>query len=248
MMQQWRQQWQIYSDKYLQLSPREQYLIILTGLVAITFIIFHLFIDTKLLETNRLTQDLVQIENQSKTLTLSAKEYQAALAQDPNTAITAQIKQFEEKLAEVDTQLLTLTSQLISPTQMRQALLALLKLEKGVSLLSFELIGAQPLLDETNVDVTAQNLADESVNLSSKPSSENSENNHAIASMNLYRHGIKIKLSGRYFELRNYLSQLEQLSWKFFWQEFDLKVVEYPMSEVSIEIYSLGSKEAFVGV
>lgn len=244
MMQQWRQQWQIYSDKYLQLSPREQYLIILTGLVAITFIIFHLFIDTKLLETNRLTQDLLQIENQSKTLTLSAKEYQAALAQDPNTAITAQIKQFEEKLAEVDTQLLTLTSQLISPTQMRQALLALLKLEKGVSLLSFELIGAQPLLDETNVSVTAQNLAEESI----KPSSENSEGNNAISSMNLYRHGIKIKLSGRYFELRNYLSQLEQLSWKFFWQEFDLKVVEYPMSEVSIEIYSLGSKEAFVGV
>ena len=51
----------------------------------------------------------------------------------------------------------------------------------------------------------------------------NPEQNMSVSNINLYRHGIKITLSGRYFELRDYLLQLEQLSWKFFWQEFDLK-------------------------
>ncbi len=237
-MQQWQQQWQTYSEKYGQLSPREQYLIILTGLVAIIFITFHLFIDSKLIESQRLNKQLVQFERQNKTLKISAKAYQAALTKDPNQAIREKITQFEKKVAKVDTKLLTLTSELISPIQMRQALLELLKLEQGISLLSFELLGAEPLLDQSDVEKTSRQGVE-------KANNEEYEN---IAGMNLYRHGMKITLSGRYFELRDYLSQLEKLSWKFFWQEFDLKVTEYPMNTLSIEIYSLGSKEAFVGV
>jgi len=66
--------------------------------------------------------------------------------------------------------------------------------------------------------------------------------------LNLYRHGIKIKLSGKYFQLRNYLLQLEQLTWKFFWQGFQFEVKEYPQSEVEITIYSLGLNKEFIGV
>jgi len=247
MNNQWQQHWHNYSDKFLQLSPREQYLIVLSGLVAIIFIIFHLFIDSKLIENQRLTKQIVQFENQNKTLKISAKAYQAALKKDPNKAINEKIVHFEKKLAKVDVKLLTLTSELISPVQMRQALLELLKLEKGVSLLSFELVGAEPLLDETNFKNSAENVSKNTAEHKTFNESTLDESN-AVSVMNLYRHGIKITLSGRYFELRDYLLQLEQLSWKFFWQEFDLEVTEYPMSELSIEIYSLGSKEAFVGV
>jgi len=129
---------------------------------------------------------------------------------------------------------LTLTTDLISPVQMRYALLDLLKLEKGLSLLSFELLGAQPLLDLTN-NATADGKAHSLL-----------ETNNST--LNLYRHGIKIKLSGRYFDLRDYLSQLEKLPWKFFWQDFNFKLTEYPNSELEIEMYSLGTKQEFVGV
>jgi MSHA biogenesis protein MshJ len=59
---------------------------------------------------------------------------------------------------------------------------------------------------------------------------------------------MKIKLSGQYFQLRNYLAQLEQLSWTFFWQDFHLQVKDYPLNEVDITIYSLGAEKEFVGV
>ena len=42
-----KQQWQNSSDKFLQLSSREQFLLLLTGLVAIFFIISYVFIDDK---------------------------------------------------------------------------------------------------------------------------------------------------------------------------------------------------------
>ncbi len=59
---------------------------------------------------------------------------------------------------------------------------------------------------------------------------------------------MKIKLTGKYFQLRNYLQQLEQLSWKFFWQDFQFEVKEYPRSEVEITIYSLGLRRECIGV
>jgi len=230
------EQWQQYAERYLKLTPREKYLILLTGLVAVIFITFYLFIDTKIVANNNAAQQIVRLNASNKTLKLSILEMQTALQRHPNEDAKNKIAQYETKLAKVDEKLLKLTSDLISPIQMRYALLDILKLNKGVSLLSFELLGAQPLLASEPVKDTAAN---DKVN---SPSDANS------SQLNLYRHGIKIKLSGSYFDLRDYLQQLEKLSWKFFWQDFNFKLTEYPNSELEIEMYSLGTKKEFIGV
>ena len=229
-----KQQWQNTSDKFLQLSSREQFLLLLTGLVAIFFITTYSFIDDK-------SARIITFDKQSRvmtagnnTLNFTIKEYQAALKKDANENTVKQITRLEGKLAKIDEQLVHLTNELISPSEMREALLKLLKLEPGVSLLSFDLIGAKPLLD-----------------LPAQPKNSTAGSHAPTAEqlgLNLYKHGIKIKLSGKYFQLRNYLQQLEQLSWKFFWQDFLFEVKEYPRSEVEITIYSLGLNKEFIGV
>jgi len=234
-------QWQEYSDNYLKLTIREQYLIFITGLVAIFFIAFYLFIDTKMIENKNSAQQIVRLQSSNQSLKISTIEMQAALQRDPNEDTRNKIAQYEAKLAKIDEKLLTLTSDLISPVQMRYALLDLLKLKKGVSLLSFELLGAQPLLsnESSEDDSSKGNQSKEKATTDSvKPP----------GGLNLYRHGIKIKLSGSYFDLQSYLAQLEKLSWKFFWQDFNFKLTEYPKSELEIEMYSLGTKKEFVGV
>jgi MSHA biogenesis protein MshJ len=223
---------QKYSEKYLQLSIREQYLILLTGLVVLFFSIFHLFVDPSLITNKQVSSKIERLTKSNQSLKISMAELEAALQEDPNEAIRKKIAQFEAKLAKVNANLLTLTSDLINPVQMRHALFDLLKLEKGVSLLSFELLGAQPL------------LALQSPNEGEKVSL----NQQSKVGQNLYQHGIKIKLSGGYFELQNYLAQLEQLPWTFFWQEFDFKLSQYPKSELEIIIYSLSTHKEFVGV
>jgi MSHA biogenesis protein MshJ len=235
-----KQQWQESSENFLKLTIREQYLILLTGLVAIFFILFYLFIDDKMASNTNASKKIVQLSSSNQSLKISVLELQAALQGDPNEDTRNKIVQYEKKLANIDTKLLTLASDLMSPIQMRYALLDLLKLEKGVSLLSFELLGAKPLLSDP-----APNLSSNSVSNTSVDTINSNEN---IASLNLYRHGIKIKLSGRYFDLRNYLTQLEKMPWKFFWQDFNFKLTEYPKSELEIEMYSLGTQKEFIGV
>jgi len=229
-----KQQWQDYSNKFLQLTSREQFLLLLTGLVLVFFGISYAFIDDKSAKIANFDKQSRQMISGNQALNISINEYQKALKQDPNKDTVRQIAQLETKLAKIDKQLVELTTELISPTQMREALLKLLKLEPGVSLLSFELIGAKPLLDlnKEKSDTSPEQIS---------PTSEQ-------VGLNLYKHGIKIKLTGKYFQLRNYLRQLEQLSWKFFWQDFQFEVKEYPLSEVEITIYSLGLNKEFIGV
>jgi len=229
-----KEQWNNYSDKFLQLTSREQLLVLLTGLVAIFFIISSVFIDDKSAKITSFDKQSRAMASGNKTHNYSIKEYQRALEQDQNVDTVKQIAQLETKLANIDKQLVLLTTDLISPSQMREALLKLLKLEPGVSLLSFELTGAKPLLDLTGEQADAQ------ASITSPTSDQ--------LGLNLYKHGIKIKLSGKYFQLRNYLRQLEQLSWKFFWKDFNFEVKEYPHGEVDITIYSLGLKKEFIGV
>jgi MSHA biogenesis protein MshJ len=229
-----KQQWHDLSDKFLQLTSREQALLFLTGVVAIFFIVSYFFIDDKSAKIITFDKQSRTITTSNKSLNFSIKEFQTALKQDPNIATAKQVTQLEAKLAKIDSLLVHLTTELISPSEMREALLKLLNLEPGVSLLSFQLIGAQPLLD---ISVPGKGKK-------TKMSSPTAEQ----LGLNLYKHGIKIKLSGQYFQLRNYLQQLEKLSWKFFWQDFQFEVKDYPRSEVDITIYSLGLNKEFIGV
>jgi hypothetical protein len=229
-----KQKWQNTSDKFFQLTSREQFLLLLTGVVAIFFIISYFFIDDKSAKIITFDKQNREMTLGNQTLNFLISEYQTALQQDPNVETVNQIAQLETKLAKIDHQLVLLTTELISPSEMREALFKLLKLEPGVSLLSFELIGAKPLLNLNE----GQLIADAEKH---SPTAEQ-------AGLNLYKHGIKIKLSGKYFQLRNYLQQLEQLTWKFFWQDFKFDVKEYPRSEVDITIYSLGLNKEFIGV
>jgi MSHA biogenesis protein MshJ len=226
-----KQAWFDYSQKFLQLSSREQVLLLLSGLAVIFFVMSLLFIDQQQAKMDDFDKQIETMRSANSTLDVLIKDYQLAIKQDTDVDTHKTIAQLNSQLTEIDNKLSLLNNELISPNQMRTALIKLLALEPGVSLLSFEIIAAQPLLkSDTVLKVSGKQLTTDA------------------ASVNLYKHVMKIKLSGQYFQLRNYLAQLEQLSWTFFWQDFHLQVTEYPLNEVDITIYSLGADKEFVGV
>ncbi|MDO6426288.1 hypothetical protein Q4489_04650 [Thalassotalea sp. 1_MG-2023] len=226
-----KQRWQTYADKFLQITPREQYLIILTGLIAIIFIIFSLFIDDNLLQIEKLTkqhqQNVADIQSTQMTVDVLAE----ALKTDPNDAIRKQLSQYQLQMSEVDQQLSLLASDLINPIQMRHALIELLSSTKAVSLTSFDVFAAEPM--ELTPETEKKNVAEQSL---------------PVQSLSLYKHGVKLTLSGDYFALKDYIAALEELKWKFFWQTFDYQLVAYPKGELTITMYSLSTNKEFLGV
>jgi MSHA biogenesis protein MshJ len=245
--------WQEYSDKFQNISSREQYLILMTGLVAVIFISFSFFIDSTLAKTTDIEDKSKGLVSENKSIRSSIAIFEEALAKDPNQKLNEQITAYEKRVKQVDDKLLLLTSELIDPIQMRFALLDMLKVQKGVSLVSFELLGAKPLMGEEG------DLADESHSEKeeTQTASINSDNvdasnvNDSVdiePNINLYQHGIRLKLTGKYFQLRDYLTQLEAMPWKFFWKNFQYKIEKYPLGELEIEMYSLSTNEDFIGV
>jgi len=236
-------QWQEYCEKYLTITPREQYMVFFAGLAAIIFIIHSFFIDENAIKITKLEQSIAKVTASNRSAKNSIVLLQEGLSQDPNAVFNNQVAQYKKKIKEVDEGLLKLTSDLIDPVQMRYALLQLLKTQKGVSLQSFQVIAAQPITMSPSKNTTKSN----NTNAISKSAGDNSSES-TPQELVLYRHAIKIKLSGSYFQLRDYLQQLEALSWKFFWQEFNYQLKEYPVSELEIEMYSLSTKREFIGV
>lgn len=62
-----------------------------------------------------------------------------------------------------------------------------------------------------------------------------------------YIHPVKLVLSGNYFDIEAYLSRLEALPVKYYWRNFHYEVKKYPIAELSIEVYTLGSSKGFIG-
>jgi MSHA biogenesis protein MshJ len=232
-------QWHLYSEKFTNASNREQYLMIVAGLVAIIFILYSLFLDTSFQRINQLNKNIIQMQQSNRDNINSIAMLEQALREDPNIALKRELNQYQTKLGEIDQELLQLTSDLIDPIQMRYALIKLLKLQEGVKLLSFEVLPAQSVT-KSNGEISGD--------ATSKNSSEVKKVNAEASQLHLYRHGIKIKLQGQYFQLKKHLAQLEGLSWKFFWQEFDYQLKAYPVSELEVEIYSLSTAQEFIGV
>ena len=233
-----KEQWNIYSEKYLALNTRDQWILLITGLVVFGMMIFTNFVEVNLASKVKQNKQRIQLASANSAMAKKIIKLDNTLVVDPNIAINKQISVYKKKLLKVDERLLKLTSDLIDPIEMRHALLELLKLEKSVKLVSFQAMPVQAIWLHNSIDDESFRVKDEAgVSSLDKP-----------VSLGLYRHSIQLTLKGQYFDLRDYLSQLENLSWTFFWQKFDYQLVEYPLGELSIEIYSLSTTPEFVGV
>jgi MSHA biogenesis protein MshJ len=55
----------------------------------------------------------------------------------------------------------------------------------------------------------------------------------------IYRHAIEITLAGSYADLMRYAEELQHVSPRPLWSAIQLKVVEYPRSELTFTLYTL---------
>ncbi len=220
--------WQKYSNGFLNSTPREQYLIIFAGISAIVLIIYSNFIDPNLIKSASLEQKTSKLRSDNNTAISTIEILEQSLANDVNVAVGNKVERVDKVLLALDDDLLALTSGLINPLQMRYALVDLLQLQQNLTLNTFEVLSPEAL--------TVKNA------------NKTDSDQIAAKTLTLYKHPIKLVISGSYFQLRDYLVALEELEWRFFWRTFDYRMNEYPMAELHIELYSLSTKREFLGV
>jgi MSHA biogenesis protein MshJ len=54
-----------------------------------------------------------------------------------------------------------------------------------------------------------------------------------------YRHGVEISLTGGYFDLMQYLAELEKLPARLLWGSGTLQSEQYPEVRLTLQVYTL---------
>lgn len=221
-------EWKKYKTKFQEISDREKYMIIFVGVFLIAFVFFNFFIDETyqaLSKKEMQLQDTIKKNKSDKQLII---DLTAKLGASPDDYLKSQLAEYERQMSEADKELKNFTSSLVDPQGMREALIKLLKFHPGVTLKSFNIVAPELVINsEQKIDSTNERNSD---------------------GLRLYRHRIKIQLTGSYFQLKSYLKTMEDLSWRFVWSSFNLTKKQYPENELDLEIYSLSMERGFIGV
>ena len=205
---------------------RERALIFLTVMAAI-FMLWNFAqstIDTKVEATQTQLDTLVTQRTTMQTQMAAATQ---SLLNDPNKIKNEQINQLEEDIRKLETQLQSVSQNLIKAEQLPLALQEVLQKADQLTLLEVNTLPAQEL----------QFVAAES------SSNADAENNAGV-----FQHVVELRVKGSFNQVVQLLISLEHLPWRFYWQSLDYKVEQYPHAEIRLRVYTLSSEEGLFGV
>ena len=144
-------------------------------------------------------------------------EVQALAASGGNIGYQEQFSLIQRRLEELNEKLGGYTAELIGPGEMAQVLQGVLKEQSNLRL------------------ILIRNLPPQAMSMN--------EDDDAI----FYRHGLEMEFEGGYFACLEYLQQIEDLPWRFYWQILELEVLEYPHNRIRLEVSTLSPHEEWIG-
>ena len=207
--------------KFLMFSPREKGLVLLSGLFVILFGGYVWFIEPVQIEIDKLTRDVQRQKSELGQIDNQILQVEMDLKQDPDAPLQERLTFLNGTLGTVDVRLREQTVDLIPADKMPDVLQKVLSKSTKLKVLEMKSIPPVRMMD-INSDTGEQ--------------------------VNLFQHGLLLVVEGDYFSIQNYLDQIEGLEWRFYWKRFDYLVQEHPVAKVEIELYTLSTSKAFIGV
>ncbi|MEF1214002.1 type 4a pilus biogenesis protein PilO [Vibrio alginolyticus] len=191
----------------------------LCGLVVVIMLLFTLVLEPKLNEIISNERQLSNLKQANQKIEIDTLRIQAQLKKDPNAEIDRAISNLLAESQHLSMQLAEIIEHLITPSQMAELLENVLEQQSGIHLLSLQTLPSEPI----------------------------TEDKEASQYSGYYVHPVRMELTGDYFSIANYLNKLESLPASYYWRSFSYKVEEYPKAKLVLEVYTLGSREEFIG-
>mgnify|MGYP000277032428 CR=1 FL=1 len=226
LKQRWRQLNEFIDAKTL----RERTMIFLM-VAAILGALFHMtLIEPLLTKQARLTRQLQDQEARTAAMQTVAQVASTQRRVDPNAGNRARLAALTARLAEMDKELGDLGSQVVPPQQMPRLLQNLVAQNQGLQLASVKTIPASDLVSES-APVPAAGAA-----------------SSIAAKVPIYKHGVEIQVIGGYHDLLRYMTQLENSPWRMYWNDAHLKVENFPLSRLTLKVYTLSFEKRWLSV
>ncbi len=203
---------------------RERVLIFLSA-SAVVFMLWDFIIQAPFDKQMQETQfQLAGLATQRTATEAQIAAATQALLNDPNRLKKAQVVQLQTDIAGVEAQLQNTSESLINAEQLPQVLQDVLQKTAQLTLLE---VATLPIRE---------------LHLASVNGTQESSN------VGVYEHVVELRAAGNYFQVLQFLTTLEALPWRFYWQRLDYQVTQYPHAEIILRVYTLSSEEGLLGV
>lgn len=213
-----KKQWAELSDKFSKLSEREKWLTTIAGWVAILFLLFTFVIEPIQDDNNAKRVRIASLQGQIGQLQGDIAMIKHKLEQDPNAEVDKEYTVLLTESQDLSLRLSNVVDGLVTPEGMAALLENVLEKTHKLKLVSLTSMPSEPI---------TMDGSDEAIGY--------------------YIHPVKINLTGNYFDIADYLAQLEQMKVKYYWRSFKYQVIEYPQAQLELVVYTLGAKEEFIG-
>ncbi|EIU6807785.1 type II secretion system protein M [Vibrio parahaemolyticus] len=211
--------WSSLEERFGDMSAREKMLVALCGFVTVVMLLFTLVLEPKLNQISNNERQLSNLKQSNQKTEIDILRVKAQLKKDPNADIDLEISNLLTESQHLSMQLSQIIEHLVTPSQMAGVLESVLEQQSGIHLVSLQTLPSEPI----------------------------TEDKEASQYSGYYVHPVLMELTGDYFSIANYLNKLESLPASYFWRSFSYKVEEYPKAKLVLEVYTLGSREEFIG-
>ncbi len=212
-----KQRWQQVSEKFEAITPREKWLVAICGWVAVVFIFALLLIEPLQIELQNKQRQIATLKGNNGQIQIDIARLQVQLKKNPDAELDEAYQKLLIESQELAMQISQAVKGLVTPSEMAQLLEQVLHNSHKLKLVSLTSLG------------------NEVVNLS--PDS---------AQPSYYIHPVKLELTGRYFDIKDYLAQLEAMPVKYYWRSLNYQVEQYPQARLTIVVYTLSEKQEFI--
>ena len=157
-----------------------------------------------------------------------------AAKNDPDAPNKLRLSALDAKRKTALAELSSVKQGLVTPDQMTQVLRDWLGRNPHLSLVSIKTLSVSPLTQASKA-VDAASKSD------TKPKQPTTD-------LGLYKHGVEISVEGSYPDLVAYLAELEQLPWRMYWGGVHLSTQTYPISRLTLTVYTLSLDKTWLSV
>lgn len=244
-----KQYWQRLSLKIDALTLRERTIIFAMAALILITLINTFLLDPLYAKQKQLSLSIRQEQAQIAAMQAEIQQRVSAQTADPDNANKIRLQQLEDRSLEIQNTLRDMQKGLVSPDKMPALLDDILKQHGKLRLVSLKTLPPSELTESpqagTQKSVERAFSSSTESNAQGNPERRASEGNGAVA---IFRHGVEMEVQGRYFDILDYMAQLETMQWHLFWGKATLKVNEYPNATLTLTLYTLSLDKKWLNI
>lgn len=227
-----RERWKALLARFDKLSQRERALVAAALVGGVLLIGNSLFIDLPLARAKALSKQWFAEQTELQILQVQLASLQHEM-RDPDEDNRSRLAAMHQQLADLRGTLVQHEKLLVPPQDIPGLLEQLVARHAALRLVSLRTLPSRPANQPETPSAEEGKAADKTPALTNRDT------------LDVWKHGVEIRLQGNYTDLTAYLADLERLPQRLVWGEVRFKA-EYPKSELHLKIYTYSLDPAWL--